>query len=168
MKEKNIMEIFLSSDYKLITEVFILKKKFSYLSDGFRNAPNYRLKITLLSLIPKNFSYQAIIVVFKTTRWQIQKAREHFNELGPGAFTDPIFHHRDRIDKIKVKIFLEFICQDQLLQDVAYGHTMLKINKDIYIAVTHSVRTEIHKNIVNFYFEMCKEEKLKPLGQTTC
>ena len=67
-----------------------------------------------------------------------------------------------------MRIFLEFMCQDNYYQDVAYGDKMLKIFSNVSIRIPFKKRLNIHKNIIFDYHTMCKDENLNPLSQYTC
>jgi hypothetical protein len=120
LKESNIMENeYLSSKQNvLLWEVAELKNNYSNILHAFKIAPNRQIKNTILSLLPERYSYESIIIAFKTARWQIQVSREHRKKYEAGAYAEPHPYHKDRLDMNKVKNFLEFICQSIYLQDV--------------------------------------------------
>jgi hypothetical protein len=167
-KQSNTMEHLLSNNNTLQIEVADLKKNHSNIFHAYKNAPNSRIRRTLLSLIPENFSYSSIQIAFKVTHWQVRNSREHRKEYGIGSYiVNPPFH-RDSLEMKRVHIFLTFICQSGYLQDVAYGFRNLKINEDVTIVMPDVIRLACHKTIILDYFEMCKNENLMALSESTC
>ena len=151
-----------------VQEVSDLTQNHNHFLQAFKNSPNNRIRNTVLSLIASKFQNKSLKIAFNVTDWQIRMGREHSAKYGAGAYLEKRTIFRHRLDTGKVKIFLEFICQSNYLQDVAYGHRMLKINDDISIAIPDSIRLAFHKTIITDYLDMCLEENLMPLGQTTC
>ena len=167
-KKSNFLEKHFNKNNKLYYEVEELKERHMNVFLASKNASNNRLKRIILALIPEYYSYESIMVFFKTTHWQIQQARELHSALDIGTYLVENTYFRNKLDTVKVRVFLEFICKENYLQDVAYGDKLLKINNDVSISIPFNIRLNIHKNIIVDYHSMCKEENLNPLSQSTC
>ena len=63
---------------------------------------------------------------------------------------------------------MDFICQGNYLQDVAYGHRLLKITDNYSISIPNVVRTANNSKIVNDYMIICKQLNMIPLSKSVC
>ena len=105
---------------------------------------------------------------FNVSKNLVDYARKHAKEIGSGITAEikPII--RERIDPLKVEFFLDFICQGNYLQDVAYGHRLLKITDNYSISIPNVVRTANNSKIVNDYMIICKQLNMIPLSKSVC
>ena len=62
------------------------------------------------------------------SRWQIDQARRHAVEEGPGQQVLPTPIRRTRLDPAKTSHFVSFIARPNFLQDVAYGTKELNLD----------------------------------------
>ena len=150
------------------TEIEELLGNHSQIIQAYEEAPNYRVKRQILSLLPNKYSKSTIMNAFGISKWLVDAARKHSNNFGAGMIvsSEPIF--RERLDPIKVEFFLDFITTDNYLQDVAYGSRSLKIN-DIYsISMPNVVRLASHRQIIIDYMKICEEVKTKPISERVC
>ncbi|KAL9954343.1 hypothetical protein ACROYT_G041867 [Oculina patagonica] len=92
------------------------------------------------------------------TKWRIDQARLHANEVGKGQIVPekPIF--RTRIDPVKVDHFINYISRPDLLQDVAFGTKTLKLDSGERIVIPAVIRTLIPSRIIHQYTSYCKEQ----------
>ena len=73
---------------------------------------------------------------------------------------------RDRLNKNKVNDFLEFFCQDDYLQDVAYGNKTIRITKTISFKIPAVVRKATNTKIIDDYKSFYGEDN--SLSVSTC
>lgn len=133
---------------------------------AYDDVPTYKLKRQILSLIAKKYSKETLMKVFNISEYLVISSIKHANENGAGSIVTPKPIFRDRIDSIKIETFLEFICLDNYLQDVAHGNRNLKIANNFSINMPNVVRLASHSQIIHDYFEMCKNNNLTPISES--
>ena len=160
-KSKNLIEKVLNPNY----EIDELKQNHAELFFAFEIAPNTKIQKQLLSLVPEKYSKEIIMNAFGVSRYLVDASRKHAKESGIGMLleTKPIF--RDRLDKNLIDGFLEFVTQDEYLQDVAYGDRTIKITKDISIVMPNVIRKASHTKIIDDYKLFYGE---KSLSRSVC
>ena len=154
--------------YSFSSQSDILIEYHGVLILAFDQAPNFRIKRQILSLIPPIFTKNTIIEVFDVTMYQVEQARSLKKQNYPGMLLQPKFSHRDKIDDCLIESFLDFICSDDYLQDVAYGTRNLNIAKGAMITIPNNIRLANHSKIIDDYKKMCENENLKSLSESTC
>ncbi|KAK3727233.1 hypothetical protein QZH41_006993 [Actinostola sp. cb2023] len=78
------------------------------------------------------------------SNWQIDQARRHAVEDGPGNSVIPTPIKRTRLDPVKTNHFVNFIARPNFLQDVAFGTKDLKLdsgNKEDPIKVANEMKS---------------------------
>ena len=142
----------------------------------FRNNPEiissyenagFRVKRQILSLIVNKYTKVALMNAFGIGRKLVDSARKHaLYGAGMPVCTDPIF--REKLDWHKIEIFIEFICSDNYLQDVAHGNLNLKINNKYSLSIPKAVRLASHSRIISEYIKICKSNDLEPISESYC
>ena len=143
-------------------------KHYSELIFCYENAPTHSFRRQVLSLVPTKYKKESVMKAFNVSKNLVDYARKHAKEIGSGITAEikPII--RERIDPLKVEFFLDFICQGNYLQDVAYGHRLLKITDNYSISIPNVVRTANNSKIVNDYMIICKQLNMIPLSKSVC
>ncbi len=82
------------------TEIEELLGNHSQIIQAYEEAPNYRVKRQILSLLPNKYSKSTIMNAFGISKWLVEAARKHSNNFGAGMIvsSEPIF--RERLDPI--------------------------------------------------------------------
>ena len=112
------------------------------------DAQTWQTKQQILSIFANNFSRSELQEIIPgLSKWRIDQPRLHATSSGRGqpVLEKPIF--RTRIDSVKVDHFLGFISRPELLQDVAFGTNMLKLDSGERITIPAVVRTMIPTRI---------------------
>lgn len=135
---------------------------------AYEESPNFRVKKQILSLIPEKYSRITIMKLFGISKWLVDSARKHSKQTGAGMIVQSEPSYRERLDPIKVKFLLDFICSDNYLQDVAYGYRSLKITESFSFSMPNVVRLASHRQIIFDYMNVCNELKLKPISEAVC
>ncbi|KAL9976835.1 hypothetical protein ACROYT_G014170 [Oculina patagonica] len=129
-------------------------------------AGSWQTKRQILSLFANDFSRAELQTLIPgLTKWRIDQARLHANEVGKGQIVPekPIF--RTRIDPVKVDHFINYISRPDLLQDVAFGTKTLKLDSGERIVIPAVIRTLIPSRIIHQYTSYCKEQEFEPASE---
>jgi hypothetical protein len=165
-------------DRNIIPQIVLTKSAYSECNEllknnleiivAFKEAQTYKLKRLILSLIADKYSKATLMQMFNISEKIVRSAINHKKKHGAGMFgsTDPIF--RDKLDSVRVEIFLDFLCSDNYLQDVASGTRNLKINNNFSINMPNVVRLASHSQIIHDYHEMCKKNNIIPISKSVC
>ena len=101
------------------------------------------------------------------SKWQIDQARSHAAEEGPGqpVVSEPI--KRTRLDPVKTNHFVNFIASANFIEDVAYGTKELKLDSGEKIPIPDVIRTMVPSRIIKQYISHCQETEFKPASERT-
>ena len=119
-----------------------------------------------LSLFANDFSRSQLMNMIPTlSKWRIDEARQHATKVGEGlpAPQEPIF--RSRISPVQIDHFIDYIARPEILQDVAFGTKVLKLDTGGSIIIPAVIRTMIPSRIIEQYSVYCKEQNFEPAGQ---
>lgn len=99
------------------------------------------------------------------SKWRIDEARQHATKVGEGLPVpqEPIF--RSRISPVQTDHFIDYIARPEMLQDVAFGTKLLKLDTGGSIIIPAVIRTMIPSRIIEQYSAYCKEQNFEPAGQ---
>ena len=129
-------------------------------------AESWRTKRQILSLFANDLTKAELQRLLPgLTKWRIDQARLHANEVGRGQLVpeEPIF--RTRIDPVKVDHFINYISRPDLLQDVAFGTKTLKLDSGERIIIPAVIRTLIPSRIIEQYTSYCKQQEFEPASE---
>ena len=98
------------------------------------------------------------------SKWRIDEARQHATKVGEGLPVpqEPIFC--SRISPVQIDHFMDYIAGPEMLQDVAFGIKLLKLDMGGSI-IPAVIRTLIPSRIIEQYSAYCKEQNFEPVGQ---
>ena len=101
------------------------------------------------------------------SKWQIDQARRHAAEEGPGqpVVSEPI--KRTRLDPVKTNHFVNFVASANFIQDVAYGTKELKLDSGEKIPIPNVIRTMVPSRIIKQYISYCQETEFNPPSERT-
>lgn len=126
----------------------------------YHEAENRQTRLQILSMFAKSFSKKELREMIPgLSKWQIDQARRHAAEKGPGqpVVFEPI--KRTRLDPVKTNHFVNFIASASFLQDVAYGTKELKLDSGEKIPIPNVIRTMVPSRIINTFL-IAKKQSL--------
>ena len=142
------------------------------LMTAFGNAPTRRIKIQILSIYAHRYPIKTLIKLHEPyaviTKWQINQARIHAQQHGPGVAQETAKRHRVRVDRIKLDHFIDFIHRSHFYQDVAYGVRVLRLDSGEQVEMPNIVRVVTRSTMVALYMKYCQEVSfISPLSRRT-
>lgn len=140
----------------------------SILLEVYHEAESRQTRLQILSMFAKHFSKKELREMIPgLSKWQIDQARRHAAEEGPGqpVVSAPI--KRTRLDPVKTNHFVNFIARANFLQDVAYGTKELKLDSGEKITIPNVIRTMVPSRIIRQYVSYCQETAFKPASERT-
>ena len=99
------------------------------------------------------------------SKWRIDEAQQHATKVGEGLPVpqEPIFC--SRISPVQIDHFIDYIARPEMLQDVAFGTKVLKLDTGESIIIPAVIKTMILSRIIEQYSAYCKEQNFEPAGQ---
>ena len=140
----------------------------SILLKVYHEAESRHTRLQILSMFAKHFSKKEIREMIPgLSKWQIDQARRHAAEEGPGQPVVSVPIKRTRLDPVKTNHFVNFIASANFIQDVAYGTKELKLDSGEKITIPNVIRTMIPSRIIKQYISYCQETEFKPASERT-
>ena len=136
------------------------------LVNAYNEAETWQTKRQILSLFANDFTQDELMMMIPTlTKWKIEQARQHAIDTGKGqpVIEEQIF--RRRISTAQIDHFVEFISRPEMVQDVAFGTKVMKLDAGDHIIIPAVVRTLIPSRIIAQYKSYCVQEDFQPAGQ---
>ena len=116
---------------------------------SYNHAESWQTKRQILSLFANDFSRSQLMNMIPTlSKWRIDEARQHATKVGEGLPVpqEPIF--RSRISPVQIDHFIDYIARPEMLQDVAFGTKVLKLDTGGSIIIPAVIRTMIPSSII--------------------
>ena len=143
----------LSNDTAALVKVFNSSDKFG--------------KLVALSLASKTLTKSCIMETFDCSKRQVDNARSlQINFDGIHAPKNSK-HHRFKLDMNKCEHFLDFIFNNGLLQDVAYGTATLEYDNGEKQKVPHAIVVARFKHVISYYLQFCSNDFFEPLSESS-
>ena len=133
---------------------------------SYNQAESCQTKRQILSLFANNFRQPELMKMIPTlSKWRIDEARQHATKVGEGqpVIKDLIF--RSRISSAQIDHFVYCITRPDMLQDVAFGTKVLRLDTGESIIIPAVVRIMIPSRIIDQYSAYCKERDFEPAEQ---
>ena len=133
---------------------------------SYNHAESWQTKRKILSLFANDFSRSQLMNMIPTlSKWRMDEARQHATKVGEGLPVpqEPIF--RSRISPVQIDHFIDYIARPEMLQDVAFGTKVLKLDTGGSIIIPAVIRTMIPSRIIEQYSVYCTEQNFEPAGQ---
>ena len=146
----------------------VTTNQLSILLRVYHEAENRQTRLQILSMFAKHFSKKELREMIPgLSKWQIDQARSHAAEEGPGqpVVSEPI--KRTRLDPVKTNHFVNFIASANFIQDVAYGTKELKLDSGERTPIPNVIRTMVPSRIIKQYISHCQETEFKPASERT-
>lgn len=146
----------------------VTANQLSILLGVYHEAENRQTRLQILSMFAKHFSKNELREMIPgLSKWQIDQARRHATEEGPGqpVVFEPI--KRTRLDPVKTNHFVSFIASANFIQDVAYGTKELKLDSGEKITIPNVIRTMVPLRIIKQYISYCQETEFIPASERT-
>ncbi|KAL9966751.1 hypothetical protein ACROYT_G024870 [Oculina patagonica] len=146
----------------------VSKVELSILLGVYNEAESRQTRLQILSMFAKHFSKKELREMIPgLSNWQIDQARSHATEKGPGQPVVPVPIKRTRLDPAKTSHFVNFIARPNFLQDVAYGTKVLKLDSGEKITIPNVIRTMVPSRIIKQYIAYCQETVFEPASERT-
>lgn len=146
----------------------VTTNQLSILLRVYHKAENRQTRLQILSMFAKHFSKKELREMIPgLSKWQIDQARCHAAEKGPGqpVVFEPI--KRTRLDLVKTNHFVNFIASVNFLQDVAYGTKESKLDSGEKITILNVIRTMVPSRIIKQYISYCQETEFNSASERT-
>ena len=140
----------------------------SILLKVYHEAESRQTRLQILSMFAKHFSKKELREMIPgLSKWQIDQARSHAAEEGPGKPVVSVPIKRTHLDPGKTNHFVNFIASADFIQDVAYGTKELKLDSGEKITIPNVIRTMVPSRIIKQYISYCQETEFKPASERT-
>ena len=124
------------------------------LIEAHNEAESWRTKRQILSLFANDFSRTELqSMIPSLSKWRIDQARSHATQTGNASQSQKRQCISKKNRECKSRSFLDYISRPELLQDVAFGTKMSKLDSGERIIIPAVVRTLIPSRIIEKY--MC-------------
>lgn len=128
------------------------------IADAFTNAPSPGMKRQTLSLVASLVPYRELLEYIPTlTLYHYKVARRHAKLLGPGVAPPQEKHVKERYDRKKVDMFIEFITSPHIVIDLPYGTATVKRASGVKEEIPNLIRIMNDEHIITQYLEMLRE-----------
>ena len=128
------------------------------IADVFMNAPSPGAKRQALSLVASFVSYRELLEYIPTlTLYYYKAARRHAKLIGPGVAPPQETHVKERYDRKKVDMFIEFITSPHIVIDLPYGTATVKRASGVKEEIPNLIRIMNDEHIITQYLEMLRE-----------
>ena len=133
---------------------------------AYNQAESWQTKRQILSIFANDFSRAELMNLIPTlSKWRIDQARQHATEAGKGQSVPPEPIFRTRISRAQVEHFIGYISRPEMMQDVAFGTKVLKLDSGGTIIIPAVVRTMIPSRIIEQYQSYCVQQNFEPSGK---
>ena len=123
-------------------------------------------KLIALSFAAQKHSKTAVMEAFNCSKQKVDEARK-LQVFSEGIKTPDVSkHNRLKLDINKCNHFLDFIFNNGLLQDVAYGTSVLKYTDGEKQDVPHAILVARFKHVITYYQKYC-DESFQPSSECT-
>ena len=135
-----------------------LSEEMRELLNAYDQADTEKQRIIILFLVsPEHYSKTQVIELFGCTKHKVDMARKWRRAYGPLQQIPEKRQFRQKLNLQQAKHFLEFLFGSNLMQDVAYGTTVIKFDSGEKQVLPHAVLTALRSHVVQDYKQHCKE-----------
>ena len=105
---------------------------------------------------------------FHCTKYKVDQARK-LKSLANGLeiLKKATITTRNKLNIQKCEHFLDFLFNNKLLQDVAYGITNIKFDNGDCQKIAHAMLVTKYSHTISFYLEACKNSDYNPLSKSS-
>ena len=142
--------------------------KLESIVEAYHSTSNPKWKVFLLSVVPDRYTSKELQVISNCKKYLIDKS--HFIRSKSLQFDlmEKKVIRRERVDNIRIEFFFDFLFTSGLIQDVAYGTTMMQFENNDKILIPHVVRTMIKTHIFQLYEQHCMKTSCpQPISRST-
>lgn len=137
------------------------------LKDAYLSCKDYRAKMSVLTLVPKNISKKTVCEFFTCNEYEIRRARQILKEYGPCARVEPEKRFYSRMSIDKAVHYIDFLFSSGLLQEQAYGNSKIKFSTGETEIVGSTILNGVFEHAIHEYVIYCKEVSYPHLGVST-
>ena len=135
-----------------------LSEEMRELLNAHDQADTEKQSIITLSLVsPEHYSKTQVMELFGCTKHKVDMARKWRRAYGPLQQTPEKRQFRQKLNLQQAKHFLEFLFGSNLIQDVAYGTTVITFDSGEKQVLPHAVLTAMRSHVVRDYKQHCKQ-----------
>lgn len=163
----------LEQEMKKVVEDTSVEKSDSYstttllhLKESFKSCYTKQARTSVLTLVPKQYSKVEVSGLFGCTIYEITKARSIIKRYGACEVEQKERKIYSRLSLEKSKHFINFLFTTELLQEVAYGTTSLKLDGGEKLTISNTILNGLHEHAIREYKIYCEELNYEPLGRT--
>lgn len=141
----------------------------THLIEAFQQCKTRNARVSVLSLIPKKrLSKLKTIEIFGCTTKEIDDARSICKKIGPCAekmkTTESVY---SRLSITKCEHFINFLFDTGLLQETAYGSSVIRYSSGEKISVTSTILNGLNEFAVAQYLLYCQDTNYPSLSRST-
>lgn len=143
------------------------ENELNYFLDYYNRCIDSKHREMILRMIPEKFTKEKIAEKFNVSEWHIRKARhqEKFNKP-LGEQEKPIIY-RNRVNLEDMTHFINYLTENGLFQEEAYGTTTLKFDTGDTKVVSNSLLMAVPKHAVKEYHQYCSNIGRNCLSEST-
>ena len=135
-----------------------LSEEMRELLNAYDQADTEKQIIIILSLVsPEHYSKTQVMELFGCTKHKVDMARKWRRAYRPLQQRPDKRHFRQKLNLQQAKHLLEFLFGSNLMQDVAYGTTVIKFDSGEKRVLPHAVLTAMRSHVVQDYKQHCQE-----------
>lgn len=149
----------ISSDSESEIDESNISKEMKDLLSAYNQAETEKQRIVILSLVsPEHYTKAQIMELFGCSKHKVDVARKWRKAYGPLQQRPERKQLRQKLDLQQAKHFLEFLFGSNLIQDVAYGTTIIKYDSGEKQLLPHAVLTAMRSHVIQDYKQHCTQK----------
>ncbi|XP_062597521.1 uncharacterized protein LOC134258946 [Saccostrea cucullata] len=134
----------------------------------YNGANSWAFQRQILSTIVKDKDFSAVKELLPTvTRYKFNQAKEHIQEHGVGEPISKRKVPREKYTHSQLDHFIDFITSGDIIKDQPFGEKTLKMETGEVLKIPTVIRCLAPSTIISRYTDVCKEDNIKPLGNST-
>ena len=123
-------------------------------------------KLVILSIVDHNkYSKETIMKHFQCSKYKVDQARKLKSQANGLEMPKKVTITRNKLNIQKCEHFLDFLFNNKLLQDVAYGVTNIKFDNGDCQKIAHAVLVTKYSHTISFYMDACRSSGYCPLSK---
>ncbi|CAC5379420.1 unnamed protein product [Mytilus coruscus] len=131
-------------------------------------ADTWMFRRQVLSILTEQLNYDASTkMIPNITQWRYYEAERHTDKSGAGQPVQPSKQQREKFDAKWLEHFIDFITSNQIIKDLPFGDKPLRLSTGEIRNIPNVVRSIAPVSIIKQYNQLCEEDQIKPLGDTS-
>lgn len=138
-----------------------------HLKEAFNACNSRKARRAVLMLAPKELSKVKVSEIFDCSLYEVKKARHIMKMFGMCAEEPKKEKIYSRLSIEKAQHFINYLFSTNMLQELAYGTTNLKLDSGDKITIGSTILNGIHEHAIKQYKVHCNEIHYESLGRST-